>query len=32
VPLTLIIKLGLESSDDLRWVADLMSGSDANGR
>jgi AI-2 transport protein TqsA len=31
VPLTMIIKLGLESSDDLRWIAVLMSGGE-NGR
>jgi AI-2 transport protein TqsA len=32
VPLTMIIKLGLESSDDLRWIAALMSGGENNGR
>jgi AI-2 transport protein TqsA len=32
VPLTLIIKLGLEGSNDLKWIAALMSGGDSNGR
>jgi AI-2 transport protein TqsA len=32
VPLTLIIKLGLESSDDLKWLAALLSGGEKNGR
>lgn len=30
VPLTMIIKLGLESSDDLRWIAQLMSGGETD--
>ncbi|CAN5403396.1 AI-2E family transporter [soil metagenome] len=31
VPMTMVIKLGLESSDDLKWVAALMSGDNGDG-
>lgn len=28
VPMTMVVKLGLENSDHFRWIADLMSGGD----